>query len=67
MRLILGKQEFPTWLAEEISSVKMKKAETLELTGYILDINKKESKVDVQFDKPLPDGRQIATLTISDK
>ena len=67
MRLILGKQEFPNWLAEEISAVKMKKSETLELTGYILDINKKESKVDVQFDKPLPDGRQIATLTISDK
>ena len=67
MRSILGKQEFPNWLAEEISSVTMKKSETLELTGYILDINKKESKVDVQFDKPLPDGRQIATLTISDK
>ena len=67
MRSILGKQEFPNWLAEEISSVTMKKSETLELTGYILDINKKESKVDVQFDKPLPDGRQIATLTIGDK
>ena len=67
MRSILGKQEFPNWLAEEISSVTMKKSETLELTGYILDINKKESKVDVQFDKPLPDGMQIATLTISDK
>tara|TARA_Y100000590_G_scaffold34458_1_gene37609 strand:+ start:2921 stop:3295 length:375 start_codon:yes stop_codon:yes gene_type:complete len=63
----LGKQEFPTWLAEEISSVKMKKSETLELTGYILDINKKESKVDIQFYEQLPDGRQIATLAISDK
>ena len=67
MRLILGKQEFPTWLAEEISSVKMKKAEALELTGYILDINKKESKVDIQFYEQLPDGRQIATLSINDK
>ncbi|MBH59430.1 MAG: hypothetical protein CMO19_03300 [Thaumarchaeota archaeon] len=63
----MGKQEFPTWLAEEISSVKMKKSETLELTGYILDINKKESKVDIQFYEQLPDGRQIATLAISDK
>jgi len=67
VRLILGKQEFPTWLAEEISSVKMKKAEALELTGYILDINKKESKVDIQFYEQLPDGRQIATLSINDK
>ena len=40
MRSTLGKQEFPNWLAEEISSVTMKKSETLELTGYILDINK---------------------------
>jgi|TARA_B100001750_G_scaffold350_1_gene377 hypothetical protein len=63
----LGKQEFPAWLAEEISSVKMKKVETLELTGYLLDINKKESKIDIQFYQQLPDGRQIATLVIGKK
>ena len=63
----MGKQKFPTWLAEEISSVKMKKSDTLELTGYLLDINKKENKIDVQFYKQLPDGRQIATLVIGEK
>ena len=63
----MGKQKFPTWLAEEISSVKMKKSNTLELTGYLLDINKKENKIDVQFYKQLPDGRQIATLVIGEK
>ncbi len=63
----MGKQEFPAWLAEEISSVKMKKVETLELTGYLLDINKKESKIDIQFYQQLPDGRQIATLVIGKK
>jgi len=63
----VGKQKFPTWLAEEISSVKMKKSDTLELTGYLLDINKKENKIDVQFYKQLPDGRQIATLVIGEK
>tara|TARA_B100001750_G_C15450333_1_gene568556 strand:- start:304 stop:678 length:375 start_codon:yes stop_codon:yes gene_type:complete len=63
----LAKNTFPKWLAEEISSVKMKKSETLDLTGYILDINKKDNKADVQFYKQLPDGRQIATLTIVDK
>ena len=63
----MGKQKFPTWLAEEISSVKMKKSDTLELTGYLLDINKKENKIDVQFYEQLPDGRQIATLVIGEK
>jgi len=63
----VGKQKFPTWLAEEISSVKMKKSNTLELTGYLLDINKKENKIDVQFYEQLPDGRQIATLVIGEK
>ena len=63
----MGKQEFPKWLAEEISSVKMKKSDTLELTGYLLDINKKENKIDVQFYEQLPDGRQIATLVIGEK
>ncbi len=63
----MGKEKFPTWLAEEISSVKMKKSNTLELTGYLLDINKKENKIDVQFYEQLPDGRQIATLVIGEK
>jgi len=63
----VGKQKFPTWLAEEISSVKMKKSNTLELTGYLLDINKKENKIDVQFYEQLPDGRQIATLVVGEK
>ena len=63
----MGKQKFPKWLAEEISSVKMKKSNTLELTGYLLDINKKENKIDVQFYEQLPDGRQIATLVVGEK
>ncbi len=63
----MGKDTFPKWLAEEISSVKMKKLETLDLTGYVLDINKKDNKADVQFYEQLPDGRQIATLTIGEK
>jgi len=63
----VGKQEFPKWLAEEISSVKMKKSNTLELTGYLLEVNKKEKKIDVQFYEQLPDGRRIATLVIGEK
>ena len=63
----MGKDTFPKWLAEEISSVKMKKLETLDFTGYVLDINKKDNKADVQFYEQLPDGRQIATLTIGEK
>ena len=63
----MGKDTFPKWLAEEISSAKMKKLETLDFTGYVLDINKKDNKADVQCYEQLPDGRQIATLTISEK
>lgn len=61
------KEKFPTWLAEEISSAKMKKSETLELTGCLLEINKKENKVDAQFYEQLPDGRHIATLFLQNK
>ena len=59
--------EFPNWLAEEISSVKMKKLETLALTGYVLSINNKENSIDIQFYQPLPDGRYIATLVLQTK
>ncbi len=60
-------EEFPNWLAEEISSVKMKKSETLDLTGYVLSMNNKENSIDIQFYQPLPDGRYIATLVLQTK
>ncbi len=60
----MGKDKFPKWLAEEISSVKFKKLETLDFTGYLLDINTKENKIDVQFNEQLPDGRYITTLVL---
>ena len=59
--------EFPNWLAEEISSVKMKKLETLALTGYVLSINNKENSIDIQFYQQLPDGRYIVTLVLQSK
>ena len=60
-------EEFPNWLAEEISSVKMKKSETLDLTGYVLSMNNKENSIDIQFYQQLPDGRHIATLVLQSK
>ena len=60
-------EKFPNWLSEEISSVKMKKSETLELTGYVLSINNKENSIDIQFYQQLPDGRHISTLVLQNK
>ena len=60
-------EKFPNWLSEEISSVKMKKSETLDLTGYVLSINNKENSIDIQFYQQLPDGRYISTLVLQNK
>lgn len=55
-------ESFPKWIAEEISGVKLEFDKKLSLSGYLLDLNEKEHKVDIQFNDKLPDGRYIATL-----
>lgn len=59
------KEEFPKWAAEEISGSKMLLQESVEASGYLLDKDVKNNKVDVQFYDELPDGRHIATLESS--
>ena len=56
------KDEFPKWAAEEISGSKMLLQGRVEASGYLLDKDDKNNKVDVQFYDQLPDGRYIATL-----
>ena len=57
----------PKWAVEEIKSAKFGKSEVWEGSGYILEANKEQHKVDVQFYEKLPEGRYIATLEIPEK
>lgn len=57
----------PKWVAEEIRNAKFDHEEEWTGSGYILDINKKEGKIDVQFYEKLPDGRYIVTVDLPTK
>lgn len=57
----------PKWVAEEIKNAKFGKPEEWEGSGYILESNKDQHKIDVQFYEKLPEGRYIATLELPDK
>lgn len=62
----MASESFPKWIAEEIQHAKFDSSEDWNGSGYILDINKKERKIDVQFYEKLPEGRYIATLDLAD-
>lgn len=55
---------FPRWAAEEIAGANWQYHETWKSSGFILEINPKERRIDVQFYERLPEGRYIATLDI---
>ena len=61
----MATENVPKWVAEEIRNAKFDHEEEWSGSGYILDINKVEKKVDVQFYDKLPEGRYIATLDLS--
>ena len=57
---------FPKWVVEEISRVEFTYVGTLKYTGYPLDIDVANRRIDVQFYDRLPDGRYIASLDVPD-
>lgn len=59
--------EFPKWAAEEVSKAKLEQAGGIKQSGYILEIDEKGRRIDVQFHDRLPEGRYIATLELSDR
>ena len=61
----MSTDNLPKWVAEEIRNAKFDSEEEWSGSGYILEINKEEKKVDVQFYEKLPEGRYIATLDLS--
>ena len=63
----MSTDSLPKWIAEEIREAKFDSEEEWTGSGYILDINKKAAKIDVQFYEKLPEGRYIATLDLPSK
>jgi len=57
---------FPSWVAEEISRAEFTYLGTVNYTGFPLDIDSANRRVDVQFYEKLPDGRHIAALDVPD-
>jgi hypothetical protein len=60
----LTAETIPKWVAQEIQNAQFDQSEDWEGSGYILDINKNDRKIDVQFYEKLPEGRYIATLDV---
>jgi len=60
----LTTEAIPKWVAQEIQNAQFKEFEEWTGSGYLLDINNNDRKVDVQFYEKLPEGRYIATLEI---
>lgn len=60
----MSTESLPKWVADEIKNAQFEVGEEWEGSGYILDINKQEKKIDVQFYEKLPEGRYIATIDL---
>ena len=60
----MSSDNLPKWVAEEIKNAKFENEEEWSGSGYVLDVNKTDKKVDVQFYEKLPEGRYIATLEL---
>jgi hypothetical protein len=60
----LTAEAIPKWVTQEIQNAQFKESEEWTGSGYLLDINKNDRKVDVQFYEKLPEGRYIATLEV---
>ena len=60
----MSSENLPKWVAEEIKNAKFDNGEEWAGSGYVLDVNKTDKKVDIQFYEKLPEGRYIATLDL---
>ena len=58
----------PEWAENEIRFANFQEFDTINRTGYFLDINEQKKKADIQLYEALPDGRTIIEeIEISDK
>ncbi len=49
----------PEWAEKEIKNANFQEYDTINRTGYFLDINEQNKKADIQLYESLPDGRTI--------
>ena len=61
------KDEIPEDINKELESPKFGKATELNASGYILDINEKDNKVDIQTYEPISGTTILEGLSISKK
>ncbi len=62
-------EELPKWAEDEINAISeesFKVIDRWEGTGYFLDIDEKNRKVDIQFYERLPIGKHIITVEVPD-
>ncbi len=58
----------PEWAEKEIKYANFEEYDTINRTGYFLDINGENKKADIQLYESLPDGRTIIEeIEVSDK
>jgi hypothetical protein len=58
----------PEWAENEIKFANFQEYDTINRTGYFLDINEQKKKADIQLYEALPDGRTIIEeIEISDR
>jgi hypothetical protein len=58
----------PEWAENEIKFANFQEYDTINRTGYFLDINEQKKKADIQLYETLPDGRTIIEeIEISDR
>ena len=58
----------PEWAENEIKFANFKEYDSINRTGYFLDINEEKKKADIQVYESLPDGRTIIEeIELSDK
>ncbi|MEO2202010.1 MAG: hypothetical protein ABGW49_04295 [Nitrosopumilus sp.] len=62
---MVGKDEIPDWVSDEIQNVKFKKPEEFKKSGYILEFYYDDDKLDVQLYDSVEDGRHIVTMDIA--
>jgi hypothetical protein len=62
---LVGKDEIPDWVSDEIQNVKFKKPEEFKKSGYILEFYYEDNKLDVQLYDSVEDGRHIVTMDIA--
>ena len=58
----------PEWAENEIKFANFQEYDSINRTGYFLDINEQKKKADIQLYEALPDGRTIIEeIELSDK